>query len=175
LTIVKLDPGGVEVARYDGTVVAAGVPPWIAVRAVWAHRLVELDGLRFVPGDTLIEYFSPVDPFNGFAVYAPDGALRGWYANVTFPTHLDPATDPPTLTWHDLFLDVVALPDGAIALRDDDELAAADVAARDPSLHRMILAAREEIVARLRRGEVPFDAVATRSLAPADENIPQNR
>src|SRR5262245_23755898 len=95
LTVVKLDPDGAEVARYDGTVVAAGAPPWVAVRAVWTRRLVELDGLRFVPGDTLIEYFSPVDLFNGFAVYAPDGGFRGWYANVTYPTRLGPATDPP--------------------------------------------------------------------------------
>ena len=157
LTVVKLAPDGSEVARYPGTVIEAGVVrPWIAVRATWQSRILDLDGLLFVPGDTLHEYFSPKDRFNAFAVFAPDGTLRGWYANVTHPAALHAATDPPTLRWHDLYLDVVALPTGTIAIRDEDELVEAAVADRNPALHAAILATRDEILDRLERRVCPF-------------------
>ena len=157
LTVVKLSPDGLEAARYRGVVMAAKAPaPWLAVSARWLNPRVDLDGLAFVTGDTLREYFSPADRFNAFAVFAPDGRLRGWYANVTHPTRLDLTTDPPTLTWHDLYLDVVALPDGTVTVRDEDELEAAAVAAHEPALHATILAARDEILRRVARRAFPF-------------------
>ena len=157
LRIVKLDPAGAEVARYPAVVIAAGAPPpWVAVRATWVSRFHDLDGLRFVAGDTLHEFFSPAHPFNLFSVWAPDGTLRGWYANVTHPTRLDPTTDPVTLVWHDLYLDVVALPDGTTVVRDEDELAASGLAKTDPALHAAILTARDELLRRRRAGAFPF-------------------
>src|SRR5262245_14561707 len=103
LRIVKLSPEGDEVAIYPGVVIEAGAPsPWVALRATWVSRQHNLDGLLFVPDDTLHEFFSPAHPFNVFSVFAPDGTLRGWYANVTYPSRLDTTTDPFTLYWHDL-------------------------------------------------------------------------
>ncbi len=157
LTVVKLAPDGSEVVRYPGRVVDAGAPPpWVAVRARWVNRSVALDGLRFEPGDTLHEFFSPADRFNAFAVFAPGGELRGWYANVTHPATLDAGAQPPTLTWHDLWVDVVGLPSGEVAVRDEDELAAAGLGEREPALAAAIAAARDELVARLRRRAFPF-------------------
>jgi predicted RNA-binding protein associated with RNAse of E/G family len=157
LQIVKLSPAGEEVARYPAVVIEAGAtPPWVAVRATWVSRQHDLDGLLFVPGDTLHEFFSPAHPFNVFSVFAPDGRLRGWYANVTHPSRLDHSTEPPTITWHDLYVDVVALPDGATIVRDEDELAESGLAQCDPDLHRAILAARDELLRRRRDGAFPF-------------------
>lgn len=157
LRVVKLAPDGREVTHYPATVIEAGAPaPWIAVEARWVSRPHDLNGLLFVPGDTLHEFFSPVDPFNLFAVFAPDGALRGWYANVTHPTRLDPTSEPPTLTWHDLYIDVVMLPDGRIFVRDEDELAETGLAAGDPPLHALILAGRDELLRRARARTFPF-------------------
>ncbi len=158
LTVVKLAPDGSEVTRYAGTVIDAAVrDPWIAVEAWWVKRRVEMNGLAFETGDRLLEFFSPADPFNVFAVFAPQGQLRGWYANVTYPTELDPRTDPPTLTWHDLYLDVVALPSGSYVVRDEDELAEAGLLAADPSLHAAILAAAAEVLRRFAGRAFPFD------------------
>ncbi len=158
LTVVKLAPDRSEVTRYPGSVVeAAAPPPWVAVRAIWVNRRVVLDGLAFETGDTLYEYFSPDHPFNAFAVIDPGGALRGWYANVTHPATLDPTTDPPTLTWHDLYLDLVALPDGTAVVRDEDELAEAAVAQLDPELHETIVAARDELLRRFAARTFPFN------------------
>lgn len=157
LTVVKLAPDGSEVTRYAGMVMETGVPsPWLAVEAWWINRRVEMNGLAFETGDRIEEFFSPADPFNLFAVFAPDGHFRGWYANVTYPAMLDPRTDPPTLTWHDLYLDVVALPDRTYVLRDEDELAEAGLLAAHPDLHAAIVAAAEELLRRLAAGAFPF-------------------
>ena len=157
LVVVKLAPDGSEVTRYQGFLRATtDDATWVVVEARWTNRRVDLDGLSFIPGDLLLEYFSPMHPFNAFAVYAPEGALRGWYANVTYPSTIDPTTGLATLFWHDLYLDVIALPDGAILVRDEDELDNAGLARTDPGLHRAIVAAKDEIVRRVRAGELPF-------------------
>lgn len=157
VTVVKRAPDGTEVTRYPGRVRASGdVRPWIVVEARWTNRQVDLDGLSFVPDDVLLEWFSPNDPFNAFAVYAPDGTLRGWYANVTYPATVDLTTAPVTLTWHDLYLDVIALPDGTTVVRDEDELEEAGLASSKPELHQAILAAKDEILRLIATGLRPF-------------------
>ena len=157
LRIVKLSPEGEAVATYPGVVIEAGAPsPWVALRATWVSRQHNLDGLLFVPADTLHEFFSPAHRFNVFSVFAPDGTLRGWYANVTYPSRLDTTTDPLTLFWHDLYVDVVALPDGAVVVRDEDELEEAGLLTSNPGLHAEILAARNELLRRFEGREFPF-------------------
>ena len=141
VVVVKLDPQGVEAARYSAVVVDHAADDWLALRAIWTHHLIEIDGLRFFPGDVLIEWFSPHLPFNAFGVLDPAGALRGWYANVTRPACLE--ADPENagtsiLVWHDLYLDVIGLPDGSSVVRDEDELAASGLESRDPQLHAEI-------------------------------------
>jgi protein associated with RNAse G/E len=157
LTVVKQSPDGSEATRYAAAVIdAAASAPWIAIEAIWNHRAYDLDGLLFLPGDTLHEFFSPAHWFNVFAVFAPDGTLRGWYANVTYPARLDHSASPPVLTWHDLYLDVVLLPAGDLVVRDEDELAEANVEATAPELHERIVIAREELLRRARQFIFPF-------------------
>ena len=157
VTILKRHPDGREATRYPGVVmVSDALAPWVAVKAAWVRDVIELDGLRFVPGDTLHEFFSPEHPFNVFTVLSPEGSIRGWYANVTRPAQLDTTTDPWTLIWPDLYLDLIGLPDGTHTIRDEDELAEADLLSTDPVLHGAILAAGTELVARFSRRDVPF-------------------
>lgn len=157
LRIVKVSPEGEEVTSYPGWVIDAGArAPWIAARADWVRRVVEMDGLCFVPGDRLHEFFSPRHGYNLFSVWSPGGKLRGWYANVTHPTRIDFATAPATLFWHDLYVDLIGLPDGAFALRDEDELAAAGLAMSDPALYRRIVETRDELLRLYHAREFPF-------------------
>jgi uncharacterized protein len=165
LTIVKLAPDGTEVARYGGEVVSHHQGSWVLVLATWTYRTIELAGLSFHPGDTLLEWFSPRHPFNAFAVYSSDGRLKGWYANVTHPAWLDFTKDPPHLFWHDLYVDLVGLPDGSFSIQDDDELHASGLAGTDPELHARILEARSELVRLFERRLPPF--AETSSLAPS--------
>lgn len=157
LSVVKLAPDGSEVARYSGTVIAAeDADGWIVVQAVWTYRQIDAAGLTFAPGDMLAEWFSPHHDFNAFAVHAPNGVFKGWYANVTYPARLTVETVPPTVTWHDLYVDVVAMPDGTTIVCDEDELAASGLAERDPRLYPRILRARDEILRRHDRELAPF-------------------
>ena len=157
LSVVKLAPDGTEVARYPGTVVTRpGAGGWVEVQAVWTYGRIDVDGLIFEPGDELHEWFSPSADFNAFALHAPTEAFKGWYANVTYPARLDIETVPPTLAWHDLYVDVIVLPDGTTTVCDEDELAASGIASRDPRLHRRILRARDEILRRHDHRLTPF-------------------
>jgi hypothetical protein len=157
LTIVKLAPDGSEAARYPGLVVAAPtVDTWVTVAATWTRAPIELDGLAFSPGDQLREWFSPTHPFNAFAVRAPSGDLRGWYANVTEPARLDVEAEPPLLIWHDLYVDLVGLPDGRFTIRDEDELRASGLRERDAPRYERILDAQAELIRRFRHRLPPF-------------------
>ena len=157
LECVKVDPDGEIVTRYPGVVIEVGAPePWIAVRATWVSKVVDLNGLLFIPGDTTHEFFSPQHPFNLFSIHSPEGELRGWYANVTYPTVVEERGGRFTLYWHDLYLDVVALPDGSIFVRDEDELDEAGVATSHSELCNQIVAAKDELVRRARAREFPF-------------------
>lgn len=160
IMVVKLDPEGVEVASYPAVVLDHEAHAnWVAVEAIWTHQRVEIDGLVFEPGDELVEWFSPVQPFNAFGVHGPAGDLRGWYANVTYPAYLEisPATEgATTLYWHDLYLDLVGMPDGGFVVRDEDELAESGLETQDPGLHREIIEAGIELVRRFTAREAPF-------------------
>lgn len=157
LTVVKLNAEGKERTRYPGIVIPSGGPsPWVAIRATWAYDRLTMDGLDFFPGDTFHEFYSPADPFNVFAIFAPAGHLRGWYANITYPARLRLDTTSPTLIWQDLYLDLIALPDGRATVRDADELAASGLAERSPALHAAILRTRDDLLRRVADRAFPF-------------------
>lgn len=157
ITVEKLpwepDRDGV---RYDALVVESPVAaPWVEVRARWTLGRADVGGLTFEQGDELCEFFSPRHPFNVFAVYRQDGAFKGWYGNVTRTARLRPAGDGLMLTWPDLVLDLVMLPDGTAVDLDDDELAASGIPEREPDLARQMVAARDEVRRLLQAGYFP--------------------
>lgn len=177
IMVVKRSPEGAEVARYPAVLLERGEDDdWVALKARWTYKRVEIDGLIFDPGDDLIEWFSPVLPFNAFAVLSPEGVLRGWYANVTYPAFLEPAADnsTPTLVWHDLYLDLVGLPDATFVVRDEDELAESGLAASDPLLHREIGQAAVELARRFESGDLPFRLLNASNAFQFDRRESQN-
>ena len=140
VTVIKLHPDGREVTSYDAVVADEQYPDrWFAVNATWVNRTVSPHGLVFESGDTLVEYFSPDEWFNVFRVQSPQGETRGWYANVTYPTRIGRAGDHITVTWHDLYLDVIRLADGTVILCDEDELDESGLSTRNPGLHAKIV------------------------------------
>lgn len=151
LTIVKLRADGSEAARYPGRVIPSP-PAWVAVRASWGYPRMDLGYVVYEPGDIFYEYFSLDRPFNAFAVFASDGTFKGWYCNVTYPSWIE----GDTLFWRDLYVDVIAYPDGRTEVLDEDELAEAGLAEHDPALHQTILAARDTLLAMISTAEYPF-------------------
>jgi len=158
LRVVKISPEGEEVTTYPGWVIDVGAPyPWLALRADWVRKVVEMDGLQFIPGDTLHEFFSPDHWFNLFSVWSPEGRLRGWYANVSRPTRIDESTTPATLYWLDLYVDLIGLPTGEFAIRDEDELLQSNLVSSDPFLHALILETRDELIRLFEARAFPFN------------------
>jgi L-amino acid N-acyltransferase YncA len=156
ITILKRQPDGSDGPSYPAVVMETAAPsPWIEVQATWTMRAVDVNGLVFEPGDELREFFSPMHPFNAFAVYAADGALKGWYGNATRPALLDTAGATPVVIWPDLYLDLVVLPDGTMIELDDDELDASDLPTTDPELAAQIIEARDYLRGLLRQGLFP--------------------
>ena len=152
--------GGKEHARYPGTVIVSELPaPWVVFVSHWTYGTVRQAGLTFETGDILHEIFSPVHPYNAFAVFTPDGALKGWYANVDWPAVLETEGEATLLVWNDLYIDVVATPDGRLEVLDEDELAESGLERSDPELHARILAARDELAARFHVRRPPFQDV----------------
>lgn len=151
LTIVKLRPDGKEAARYPGKV-RPSPPGWVAIEAHWGYQRMDLGYVVYEPNDLFLEYFSLDQPYNAFAVYGAEEGFKGWYCNVTHPSWVEDGT----LYWHDLYLDVIVKPDGAIQVLDEDELAASGLATRDPRLHAMILHARDRLLQMVHEQAYPF-------------------
>jgi predicted RNA-binding protein associated with RNAse of E/G family len=142
--------------RYDATVLSSSVEaPWIETRAQWTMATTNVFGIVFEQGAELREFFSARHPFNVFGVYAPDGAFRGWYGNVTWPARLTREDDSLTLTWPDLVLDLVMLPDGSTIMLDDDEIDASGLRESSPWIIDQMFAARKELKGLLETGFFP--------------------
>lgn len=152
IDIVKLRPDGSEAIRYPGEVIAAP-RGWIAARAPWGQRRVDLGYLVFEPNDIFLEFFSTTEPLNVFAVFTADGALKGWYCNVTRPSWMN----DHAVFWHDLYIDVVAYPDRAdVLILDEDELAESGIEATDPALYQLIARGRARLRQMFEDNEYPF-------------------
>ena len=71
---------------------------------------------------------------------------------MTYPT----IVDGDELRWHDLWVDLIVLPDGQRFVLDEDELEASGLAATDPPLYATILAARDELIRLHQQNAYPF-------------------
>ena len=160
VTVVKLHANGHETTRYPGRVVAVDQQgDWIVVEAWWTVGRIVAGGLVFEIGDRLLEWFSPTQWFNVFHVYAPTGQSRGWYANITHPTRIKCGGDAPVITWHDLYLDLIAPSGTPPTIYDADELEESGLAETDPELHARILTAMDELQDFVRHASGPFATI----------------
>ena len=150
-TVIKLRPDGTPATTYRALELESP-PGWIATQAEWVFKTVDIGHFTFEPGDRLDEFFSLDRWYNLFAVLRPSGELVGWYCNVTYPT----IVDGDELRWHDLWVDVIVMPDGQVFVLDEDELEEAGLAATDAPLYATILAARDELIALQRENAYPF-------------------
>lgn len=152
ITIIKLDPAGIEKTRYQGTILkhlACGV----VIEATWTLPERDLGYTRFETGDRFIEYYYSKRGFNIFAIANKEGIHKGWYCNITEPARIS----RDTITQVDLYLDVWINPAGETLLLDEDEFKAATllskpqrIAARQ-ALQELLqmLEARQEVFAHI--------------------------
>ncbi|GHE71215.1 hypothetical protein GCM10018785_44440 [Streptomyces longispororuber] len=125
----------------------------VTVRAPWAGAGVRDFGfVRFEPGDTFVEHYRRDRWYAVKEVYAADGALKGWYCDVTRPA----VRTGSVVTVEDLDLDLWCSADGGTILRlDEDEFAASGLAATDPAAAEAALRALSDLERLAGEGLLP--------------------
>lgn len=129
----------------------------VTVRASWAGGTVRDFGfVRFEPGDVFTEHYWRDRWYSVKEVRDAQGALKGWYCDVTRPvTRLS-----REIVAEDLDLDLWRSADGTDIRRlDEDEFAASGLAERDPEAAAAALAALDELEILAREGG--FEALLT--------------
>ncbi|MGA5422310.1 DUF402 domain-containing protein [Streptomyces lavendulocolor] len=151
---VRLVKAGRTKIRYPAEVLADDGTR-LTVRAPWAADGVRDFGfVRFEPGDVFTEHYWRDRWYAVKEVRAGDGALKGWYCDVTRPAAVD--GDRGELVVEDLDLDLWVSADGSEVLRlDEDEFAASGLAERDPAAAAAALAALDALEALARAGALP--------------------
>jgi hypothetical protein len=142
-TVHKLDLTGEEVIAYQGRLIERDARR-IVLDAEWTWEARDFGYVTFEPGDRFIEYYYRDRWYTVFEIRARgDGALKGWYCNITRTARIE-----ADAIWSvDLALDLWVYPDGRTLVLDEDEFAAlplgpADRAAASAALDELqVLAA----------------------------------
>ncbi|MCD2467750.1 MULTISPECIES: DUF402 domain-containing protein [unclassified Streptomyces] len=122
----------------------------LSVRAPWAADGVRDFGfVRFEPGDVFVEHYWSDRWFTVKEVWSADGALKGWYCDITRPAVIDGSE----VVIEDLDLDLWVSADGSEVLRlDEDEFAASGLTASDPEAAACAVVALDELEVLGREG-----------------------
>ncbi len=148
ITVYKLDHHGREVWRYPGRVLARDAGS-IRLEGFFNRDDTLVGPAVFKRGDRLVETFYSDRWYNVFAVYdRDDGALKGWYGNVTRPATIT----GDAVSSDDLALDVWVSPDGAVAVLDEDEFMALELSDGERGTARRAL---RELVELGQNGRLP--------------------
>jgi predicted RNA-binding protein associated with RNAse of E/G family len=135
--------------RYPGRVLARDAHT-IRLEGFYNRDNTPVGDAVFKRGDRLVETFYSDRWYNVFAVYdRDDGALKGWYCNVTRPATI---TDD-LVSSDDLALDVWVSPDGAVTVLDEAEFAVLELseperAAAQHALRQLLQLAERDLLPR---------------------------
>jgi protein associated with RNAse G/E len=146
--VLKLNPQGEEMWRYEGDVIERG-EDWLKVEALFDRDDRPFMDTTLKRGDRFVETYYSARWYNIFEIYdRDDGALKGWYCNITRPATW---TDG-RIEYVDLFLDLWVGADGTQTVLDEDEFSAASL---DDDLRRAARAGLAEVQARFRNQKSP--------------------
>ena len=148
ITVYKLDHHGRELWRYPARVLARDAHS-IRLEGFFNRDDTPVGPAVFRRGDRLVETFYSDRWYNVFAVYdRDDGALKGWYCNITRPATI---TDE-AVSGDDLALDGWVSPDGAATVLDEEEFAALELGEDERDAARQALG---QIIELARGGHLP--------------------
>jgi len=145
--------------RKQRTVIYEGVllveePGHLLVHARWKRDAMDLGYVVFAPGDHFFEHYYTERWYNIFEVRSAEGALKGWYCNITRPARFD----GDVVTSEDLELDLFVVPDRRHFVRlDQDEFDALALDVHEPDAYAAALQAFNELVEMAQTGAQPFD------------------
>jgi len=123
IVVDKLSPQGELKWRYEGEVIERG-EGWLRLEAFFDRDELSFMDVTLKRGDRFVETYYAERWYNVFEIFdRDDGALKGWYCNVTRPSVF---TDG-RIEYVDLFLDLWVSVHGAQTVLDEDEFAAAEL------------------------------------------------
>lgn len=123
IVVDKLSPQGELKWRYEGEIVERGAG-WLTLEAFFDRDDMPFMDTSLKRGDRFVETYYADRWYNIFEIYdRDDGALKGWYCNITRPANL---TDG-RVDYVDLFLDLWVSANGAQTVLDEDEFLAAEL------------------------------------------------
>jgi hypothetical protein len=141
VVILKLNPQGKEMWRYEGDVIERG-ESWLKVEAFFDRDDRPFMGTTLKRGDRFVEMYYSDRWYNIFEIFdRDDGALKGWYCNVTRPAVFADGR----IEYMDLFLDLWVSADSTQTVLDEDEFAAAEL---DDEARRMARKGLAELQSR---------------------------
>jgi hypothetical protein len=154
VTVTKLNWRGETIYSWQGEVVARA-PGYVQLRATWQGpgtvRVAE--EVVFERGDVFYEHYYGRQPYGLWQVLTPDErALKCWYCNISTPAQVG----DDTITFRDLLLDVLLLPDGTCRVLDRDELARARAEGLDPALATLAEEGARAVLDLIAAGRPPF-------------------
>ena len=88
VTIIKLNPQGHEMIRYDGQRLRQDKHGMV-IQAYWTMPARDLGYARFETGDRFTEYYYTDRWFNIFDIADANGTRRGWYCNIAEPAQIE--------------------------------------------------------------------------------------
>lgn len=136
IKVFKLDHLGNEVFHYPGHVLSQE-SAHLVVEAFFTHQAVMAGPLKIFQGDRFVEHYYTDRWYNIFEVF--DGetqVLKGWYCNIGYPAEIENGV----VSYRDLALDLVVMPDGRQVVLDEDEFAELDLDADTAEKARLALA-----------------------------------
>jgi uncharacterized protein len=127
LTVLKLNLEGVETWRYPARVLDAR-PGQVTIEAFFNRADLMFHGILFGEGDRFVETYYAERWYNIYEIHArEDGAVRGYYCNISRPAQIG----AETISYVDLALDLLVYPDGRQLVLDEDEFAALPLSAAE--------------------------------------------
>jgi predicted RNA-binding protein associated with RNAse of E/G family len=156
ITVHKRNWRGEKVYSWQGEVTSSE-DGHVVLRAVWKGpgTVRVSDEVVFDAGDVFYEHYYDGKPYGLWQVLTPDeSSLKCWYCNVSTPAEID----GESITFRDLLLDVLLLPDGTARVLDCDDLDRARSEGLDPALVALAEDAVQEVLDMIAAGRAPFDA-----------------
>jgi len=117
IDVIKLNHRGREVFRYPGWVLSRSETS-ITLEAYFSWGDTPVEGIILQRGDRFVETYFTDRWYNIFEIYAHDtGVLKAYYCNIGTPAQIA----GQSVSYRDLALDLLVLPDGRQILLDEDE------------------------------------------------------
>ena len=117
MRIIKNDSLGNKVWEYQGETLEQ-TDSAVLIKAHFNRSDLEFNGIILKEGDSFLELYPVNRWFNIYQIQdKEDGALKGWYCNVTRP----PRISSDLIVYDDLALDLLVYPDRKLLVLDEDE------------------------------------------------------